>query len=221
MSKCITRASSAAPAKADRHIGYLCKYLTKSVTETLAARSPRQHTHFDRLHAHLARTPCSPRCPLWLLHGIVPKHAGARTRPGSCKARAHRRSSLGLPGRRVLTSTRWTGKTLGDLKADRLEFVRRTLAAVGIDKPTPEKGRYTWSTIAPGTRVPSRATLLMRAIAQRQTWRAEYEHALLATIPQSPAGERDGPDSNLSATTRQQTNGNNIGLDQVGRPDVC
>ena len=164
-------------------IGYLCKYLTKSVTEVLQAKTARAHDHYDRLHGALCRTPCGPRCGIWLLYGIAPKGATAKTVAGVCKSRAHRRDTLALPGNRVLTSERWTGKTVGDHKAERLEFVRRRLAAVGIDKPARDPRRYTWATIAPGTRMPSRAQLLMAAIAERITWRGEYDRAMLAADP--------------------------------------
>ncbi|MQY24603.1 replication initiator [Nocardia aurantia] len=183
-----------------RHIGYLCKYLTKSVSEVLEAKTVRQHAHYDRLHAALRMTPCSPRCAVWLLYGIVPKGANARMQPGQCKARAHRRETLGLPGNRVLTSERWTGKTLGDHKADRLEFVRRTLAGVGIDKPAPDPRGFTWSTVAPGTRIPSRAQLLLAAIAERIAWRAEYDRAMLAAYPDGGGGPHGGVGENRSAT---------------------
>ncbi|WP_424991555.1 replication initiator [Nocardia nova] len=119
------------------------------------------------MHAALCRTPCSPRCAIWLLYGLIPKGATAKTVPGVCKARAHRRETLALPGNRVLTSEKWTGKTLGDHKADRIEFVRRKLAAVGIDEAARDPRRYTWATVALGTRMPSRAQLLMSAIAER------------------------------------------------------
>jgi hypothetical protein len=184
-------------------IGYLCKYLTKSVTEVLQAKTARAHDHYDRLHGALCRTPCGPRCGIWLLYGIVPKGATAKTVAGVCKSRAHRRETLALPGNRVLTSERWTGKTLGDHKAERLEFVRQRLAAVGIDKPARDPRRYTWITIAPGTRVPPRAQLLMAAIAKRIEWRGEYDRAMLAAG--APPG--DDPDSgggttqNCSATS--------------------
>jgi hypothetical protein len=141
---------------------------------------------------------------VWLLYGIVPQGATARTQPGRCKSRAHRRSTLGLPGRRVLTSQRWTGKTLGDHRSERLEFVHRALAAVGIDTPAPEPGRYRWDTIAPGTRIPPRAHLLTAAIAQRLAWRADYDRAMLAAGP--PPGDDPGSGSgggtgeNCSAT---------------------
>ncbi|WP_198654392.1 MULTISPECIES: replication initiator [Nocardia] len=179
-------------------IGYLCKYLTKSVTEVLEARTSRQLDHYDRLHAALCRTPCGPRCAIWLLYGIVPKGANAKTVPGICKGRAHRRETLALPGNRVLTSEEWTGKTLGDHKADRLEFVRRTLAAVGLDKPAQDPRQYTWATVAPGTRMPSRTKMLLSAIGQRIAWRAEYDNALYAA--QHPDGDNHADDGSLADT---------------------
>ncbi len=174
--------------ESNRHIGYLCKYLTKSVSEQLDAHTARARTHYDRLHETLCVTPCSSRCAVWLLYGIVPKGATGKTIPGRCKARAHRRDTLGLPGNRVLTSRRWTGKTVGDHRAERLDFVRRTLEFVGIDKPAPDPRRYTWSLPAPGTRTPSRGRLLLAAIAQRLAWRAEYERAYLAARQPSDDG---------------------------------
>ncbi|MEU7769651.1 replication initiator, partial [Nocardia sp. NPDC049190] len=120
---------------ADNKVRYLTKYLTKSVAEIIEPKSRRAAEHYDRLHAELEQTPCSPRCGVWLRYGIVPKGATAKTQPGRCKGKAHRRDTLGMPGRRVLNSRRWSNKTLPDHKQDRADFVRQTLAAVGIVKP--------------------------------------------------------------------------------------
>ncbi len=167
--------------EAGRHIGYLTKYLTKSTGEVVEADSARQREHHDRLHAELAVTPCSPRCAVWLLYGIQPQGVTSRTTPGHCKGRAHRRTTLRLPGRRVLVSRKWSGKTLADHKTDRKAFVRDMLAGVGIVKPEQDKARLVWRKVQPGDRdAPPRAHLLMRAIAERITWRAEYDRALLA-----------------------------------------
>jgi hypothetical protein len=155
---------------AGRHIGYLTKYLLKSVTEIVTPHTEAQHRHTDRLHAELAITPCSPRCPNWLLYGIQPHGVNSKTMPGHCKGRAHRRTTLGLPGRRVLVSRKWSGKTLADHRADRHAFVTQALAAVGIEKPTQDTSRLIWRKLAPGDpHVPPRAHLLMQAIAQRIT----------------------------------------------------
>ena len=82
--------------EAGRHIGYLTKYLTKSISEVIEPDTAAQRAHHDRLHAELAITPCSQRCPVWLRYGIVPKGANSKTSPGRCKGKAHRRSTLGL-----------------------------------------------------------------------------------------------------------------------------
>ena len=120
--------------EAGRHIGYLTKYLP-SIGEVIEAQSQRVADHYDRLHAELAITPCSPSCGLWFRYGVIPKGANAKTVPGVCKGKAHRRDTLGIRGRRVLVSRKWTGKDLSDHKADRVEFVRQRLAEAGISKP--------------------------------------------------------------------------------------
>jgi hypothetical protein len=173
--------------QAGRHIGYLTKYLTKSITEVVEPTTDTQHRHADRLHAELLVTPCSPRCAVWLLYGIQPLGVSSKTVPGHCKGRAHRRTTLGLPGRRVLVSRKWSGKTLADHRADRMAFVAQALAAVGINKPAQDTSRLVWRKVAPGDQnVPPRAHLLMRAIAERIAWRAEYDRAMLAAHGPSP-----------------------------------
>jgi hypothetical protein len=170
--------------EASRHIGYLTKYLTKSTGEVFEADTDRQRVHHDRLHAELQITPCSPRCAVWLLYGVQPLGANSKTTPGHCKSRAHRRTTLGLPGRRVLVSRKWSGKTLADHRADRKAFVREALAAVGIVKPEPDSAQLVWQKVRPGDpNVPPRDHLLMHAIAERIRWRAEYDAALLAAQP--------------------------------------
>jgi hypothetical protein len=167
--------------EADRHLGYLTKYLVKSVTEIVTADTEAQQRHAERLHAELSVTPCSPRCAVWLLYGIQPECTTSKTVPGHCKGRAHRRSTLGRPGRRVLVSRKWSGKTLADHKADRMAFVTQALAAVGIEKSTQNMSGLIWRKLAPGDpNVPPRAHLLMQAIAERIAWRAEYDRAMLA-----------------------------------------
>ncbi|MEU7764542.1 replication initiator [Nocardia sp. NPDC049190] len=168
--------------KADRAIGYVTKYLTKSIGEVLDTDSTRTGVHYDRLHDELCRTPCSPRCGVWLRYGIVPKGASDKTVPGRCKSKAHRRDTLGLPGRRVLVSRRWSNKTLPDHKADRAEFVRQLLRAVGIVKP--DRSHVIVTPVENGDKnVPPRDHLIMAAISQRITWRAEYDKAMLAAGP--------------------------------------
>ncbi|ROP40281.1 replication initiator [Saccharothrix texasensis] len=179
-----------------RHIGYLTKYLTKSITEVVEQdASPRLADHADRLAAELAVTPCSERCAVWLLYGVQPKGVTSKTTPGHCKGKAHRRDTLGLPGRRVLVSRRWSGKTLAEHKADRATFVREALKAAGIAKPEDERARLQWGPVRPGDpHAPSRTELLMHMIAQRLAWQAEYQQAQ-ATLTHL---RRPGPD--VSAT---------------------
>jgi hypothetical protein len=175
---------------AGRHIGYLTKYLVKSVAEVLTPGTDAQQRHAERLHAELSVTPCSPRCPVWLLYGIQPQGVTSQTVPGRCKGRAHRRTTLGLPGRRVLVSRKWSGKTLADHRADRKAFVAQALAAVGIEKPAQDTSRLIWRKLAPGDpHVPPRVHLLMQAIAERITWRAEYDRAMLAAAGPPPTGD--------------------------------
>jgi len=176
--------------EAGRHIGYLTKYLVKNIGEVVDQASDAQRAHAERLHAELRITPCSPRCAVWLLYGVQPQGANPRMIPGHCKGRAHRRSTLGRPGRRVLVSRKWSGKTLADHRADRKAFVAQALAAIGIEKPEPDPTRLVWRKIRPGDpRVPSRPELLMRAIAERVTWRAEYERAITAANGDPPGPE--------------------------------
>ncbi|MFI5607563.1 replication initiator [Amycolatopsis sp. NPDC051903] len=179
--------------EAGRHIGYLTKYLTKSTGEVVEADTAALADHHDRLHAELAITPCSPRCAVWLLYGIQPKGATGKTTPGHCKGRAHRRTTLGLPGRRVLVSRKWSGKTLVDHKADRRGFVLDALAAVGIEKPQPDPARLVWRKVdASDPHVPPRPHLVMHAIAERIAWKAEYDRALLAAAgpPETSASQQ-------------------------------
>lgn len=166
--------------EAGRHIGYLTKYLTKSISEILEPDTAAQHAHHERLHAELAITPCSPRCPIWLRYGIIPKGATCKTIAGQCKSKAHRRTTLGLPGRRVLVSRKWSGKTLPDHHADRQEFVRQLLTDAGI---APSADNMRIYPIEPGTRTPPRHELIMKAIAQRLTWKTQYNTALAALGP--------------------------------------
>jgi hypothetical protein len=97
-----------------RHAKYLTKYLTKSISQAagLGEQATDAHReHARRLHAELLVTPCSPRCPIWLLYGVQPHGARHSTTPGRCKCKAHRPEHLGIAGRRVLVSRKWSHKT--------------------------------------------------------------------------------------------------------------
>ena len=183
--------------EASRHIGYLTKYLTKSVGQAAGlddTATIRQREHARRLAAELALTPCSPRCPIWLLYGIEPKGARPGTVPGHCTGKAHKPEHLGIAGRRVLVSRKWSNKSLSDHRAERTAFVRQLLDRAGV-KPAyaVDDGPFTWETTGPGdTDVPPRTVLLLHAINQRSRWRADYDAAVLATS--------DAPPDDRSAT---------------------
>ncbi|WP_328411253.1 replication initiator [Nocardia sp. NBC_00403] len=187
----------------DIKVRYLTKYLTKSIGEVLETDSTRVAVHYDRLHAELQQTPCSPRCGVWLRYGIVPKGATEKTQPGKCKGRAHRRDTLGLPGRRCLNSGKWSGKTIPDHKADRLDFVRQQLAAVGIYPPDTSHLRIT--PVGPGDKdAPPRSHLVMALVAARINQRADYTKARLART-EGPPGDTWGTVVSQEFSTVQQS----------------
>lgn len=172
----------------DRRIGYLAKYLGKSIAEGIADDpTPAQVAHIDRLYAEVRWLPCCPECPNWLRYGIQPKDAGPAMAPGHCDRKAHDRETLGCGGRRVLVSRKWTGKTLDGHRADRRETVRQTLAAIGVvmhdgysATETRPDGipRYEWERLErddPDQR--SYAAVIAQALAERQRWKAEYRRA--------------------------------------------
>jgi hypothetical protein len=176
--------------EANRHVGYLTKYLTKSIGETYAEVSRAHREHAERLLGELAITPCSPGCPVWLLHGIQPRNARSTMNPGQCKANAHQRHTLGVAGRRVLVSRKWTGQRKSDHAADRQAHVRHTLTAAGLTPPqdSTEKAfgnrasfgsqSVVWEPVAPGDPdVPPRPFLLLEMVGQRRRWRHEYDQA--------------------------------------------
>jgi hypothetical protein len=181
--------------EAGRHIGYLTKYLTKSVSEaaglSAAELTERQREHRARLVAELRVTPCSPQCPVWLLYGVQPRGARPSTTAGVCKGKAHKPEHLGIAGRRVLVSRKWSNKTLDDHHAERATFVRQLLIKAGV-RPgyAVDDGPFEWEKTKPGDPdVPTRPALLLYAISQRQRWKADYLAAQLA------AGEPPGDGS--------------------------
>ncbi|WP_459549362.1 replication initiator [Nocardia sp. X0981] len=173
--------------EAARHIGYMTKYLTKSINEVLEPDTQAAADHYDRLHAELQHIPCSKTCPVWLRYGIVPVGATDKTVPGRCRGKVHRRDLLGIPGKRTPNSRQWSGKTLPDHQADRVAFVRALLAEYGIAKPDNPNLRY--SLVKPGDKnAPPRDHIIMTTIAQRISWRAEYNRALLEAGPPDQLG---------------------------------
>jgi len=190
--------------EADRRVGYLTKYLTKSISETYGDRHPSEarQAHLDRLAHEVRWLPCSPRCANWLRFGIQPKDATAGMAPGWCRSKAHDREHLGLGGRRVLVSRRWTGKTLDQHRADRAAIVRAVLEEAGIDPDDHDtysatvlrpdgQPRYHWAAADPsdlGQTPYSR--VIAHTIRRRQRWRDQYE----------AAKGRAAPPADLSAT---------------------
>ncbi|MET8653421.1 replication initiator [Nocardia aurea] len=185
----------------DRKVAYLTKYLTKSVTEVLESDSARVNRHYDRLHEELQRTPCSDKCPVWLRYGIVPKNASEKTQPGRCRGKNHRRDLLGVPGKRCVSSGDWTGKTIPDHKAERMEFVRKELAAIGIFPPDTSHLRIT--PVSPGDRdVPPRSDLILALVSARLKQRSQYDTARLAR-DEGPPG--DDPVSRETVAVQQDS----------------
>jgi excisionase family DNA binding protein len=186
---------------ADQRIGYLAKYLTKSIADCHEV-APELAAHVDRLAAALRYQPCSPTCPNWLRFGIQPRHPRPGMRPGHCTGKAHARTHLGYGGRRGLVSRRWTGKTLTDHRADHRAVV---LAALGVDPDQATADdktadRYHWQP-APAEQVPPLHRRLLHGIAQRWRWRTEYDAAKRAAghRPLGPPGAERTPD--VSANT--------------------
>jgi hypothetical protein len=137
--------------QADKLIGYLTKYLTKSVDACHAVETDRQRGHLERFWHELRHAPCSPRCANWLRYGVQPKNARPNQCAGKCKAKVHQRTTLGMGGRRVLVSRQWSGKTLADHKADTRAWVRAVLGASDphdqlpvVDGEPGEPARFTW-----------------------------------------------------------------------------
>ena len=172
---------------ADRTIGYLCKYLTKTIAATYddsdGEPSPARQTHIDRLADEVRWLPCSPGCANWLRYGIQPKDVEPHLTPGYCPGRAHDRENLGLGGRRVLVSRQWSGKTLDHHKADRVGVVRAALEEAGIDPDdhdelsvTGSEGRFDWEVIG-RSRIDDTtyAAAIAEAIETRQRWRRQYD----------------------------------------------
>jgi hypothetical protein len=179
---------------AARRIGYLTKYLTKTIDGCHQAHTERQRAHVDRLVDALRYEPCSPTCANWLRHGVQPKNPRPAMRPGHCKGKAHRREHLGYGGRRVLLSRKWSGKTLADHKHDRRAWVLDTL---GLTPDDPDAQRYVWEPVtSDDPNVEPLSRRLLRAVAERARWRQALDEAKARA-----AGPPPTPDHDLSATT--------------------
>jgi hypothetical protein len=183
--------------EAERRVGYLCKYLTKGIAATYdddGDVSPARDAHIDRLAEEVRWLPCAPTCANWLRYGVQPKGAEPGMVPGHCKHKAHDRANLGLGGRRVLVSRKWSGKTLAGHKADRAAVVRAVLEEAGYDPDDHDElsvsgtdGRWTWELLG-RSRVDERtyAAAIAEAITTRQRWRAQYDAAKAARAGPAP-----------------------------------
>jgi hypothetical protein len=192
---------------ADRRIGYLAKYLTKAITDPLdedEAASGAREAHIARLHREVRWLPCSPKCWNWLAYGVQPEGAEAGMIPGQCPNKAHDREHLGVGGRRVLVSRKWTGKTLTDHKADRYNAVRTVLEAAGVDMAEADRcsatalrddgrPRFIWETVELED-LPTYTHVIAQSIGERNRWRQQYEDA-----------KRAGPFGNSATANHQHT----------------
>jgi Replication initiator protein, pSAM2 len=176
--------------QAARCIGYLTKYLTKQVGDCHQATTGPQHDHAARLAEALRFQPCSPRCANWLRYGIQPKNARPGQAPGRCKGKAHDADHLGYAGRRVLVSRKWSGKTLADHRADRKDWLLRTLGVSATDP-----ARYAWEPVAPTDQDHlDHARRLLHVVADRLRWQTALAEARKrAAMP---------PDGDIPATGR-------------------
>jgi Replication initiator protein, pSAM2 len=193
--------------EADRTVRYLAKYLPKAVADPLGDQdsTPVREAHIDRLHAELRWLPCSPRCANWLRYGIQPDQPSPGLIAGHCVSKAHDHEHLGCGGRRVLVSHDWSGKTLAKHRADRATVVREALDAAGMLTADVERmatgvlspdglPRFVWTDDKPD---PTTYILtLLRAVAERQRWRAQYDQAKTAAgaVDSLSATGTDPPD---------------------------
>ena len=164
---------------AARCIGYLTKYLTKQVGDCHHAETDAQRAHAARLAEALRYQPCSPRCANWLRYGIQPSNPRPGLIPGRCKGKAHDPENLGYAGRRVLVSRKWSGKTLADHRAERKDWLLKTL-----DISATDPARYAWETVAPSD--PDHldhARRLLHAVADRARWQSALREARLRAGP--------------------------------------
>ncbi len=171
-----------------RCIGYLTKYLTKQVGDCHHPGTDAARDHAARLAEALRYQPCSPTCANWLRYGIQPKNTRPGLVPGRCKGKAHDLDHLGYAGRRVLVSRRWSGKTLADHRADRKEWLLRTL-----DISATDPARYAWEAVAPtDPDHMDHARRLLHAVADRARWQAALGEARRRARDQADSVSAEG-----------------------------
>ena len=188
--------------QANRRVGYITKYLTKHAADCHRTETVRQQAHLERLWQELRHTPCTPRCPNWLLYGVQPHGVHGRMRPGFCRGKVHQRATLGIGGRRVLVSRNWSGKTLADHKYDARAWVRQLLGVTAGHQASEEQAvsasRYGWEKARPTD--PDVAPLghrLLRRVSEVIQNRNARAQAKMATGPPEAA-------SDVSATATMQ-----------------
>jgi hypothetical protein len=158
---------------AKRCIGYLTKYLTKQISRCHQGDTDAQAAHAARLVDALRYEPCSPTCANWLRYGITPKNPQPGLIPGQCEGKAHRAEHLGYAGRRVLTSRKWSGKTLDQHRAERKAW----LVAM-LDLPATDPARYRWERVRPSDRdAMSPTRRLLHVLDDRRRWQAALTEA--------------------------------------------
>jgi 8-oxo-dGTP pyrophosphatase MutT (NUDIX family) len=199
----------------DRAIGYLCKYLAKDIASTHddADASPARTAHIDRLAEEVRWLPCAPTCANWLRYGVQPAGATAGMVPGHCTHKAHDRANLGLGGRRVLVSRKWTGKTLAVHRADRAAVVRAALEEAGIDPDDHDElsvvgsdGRWSWELLGRSwVDAATYGAAVAQVITTRQRWLREYE------VAKQLVAARAGPAPPEAGLVRQFGNGDTEG----------
>ncbi|MER7502722.1 replication initiator, partial [Nonomuraea pusilla] len=141
--------------------------------------------HTARLVEALRYEPCSPACPNWLRYGIQPKGAKPGMAPGRCRGKAHKPDHLGYAGRRVLVSRKWSNKTLAEHRQDRRAWVLEALGQP--DQPT-NPHRYVWKPVPAGdANVAPLAMRLLRAVHERQRWRAHIDQLQAQADGQDPS----------------------------------
>jgi hypothetical protein len=188
----------ASSGQADRRVGYLTKYLGKSMRDPMgdkAEMSPRRRAHLDRLHQEVRYLPCTPKCSNWLRYGVQPKDARQGMVPGACPNKAHDAEHLGCGGRRVLVSRQWTGKTLTEHRADRADVVRQVLALAGFEVDDHDRlsatvlndeglPRYEWRIVTSNSvDAPSYRAVICSTISTALAWRKQYDEAKLRAGP--------------------------------------
>ena len=130
---------------AARCIGYLTKYLTKQVGDChQAAHRPAVRLMPPGWPRRCAGSRARRGARTGSATASSPRTPGPAWSPAACKGKAHDADHLGYAGRRVLVSRKWSGKTLADHRADRKEWLLRTLGVSATDP-----ARYAWELVAP------------------------------------------------------------------------